>query len=743
MSIFDFTLASADLALFPVNSNHISKNVCELVHYTIDQLNNAVNAPTPLSPVKLALLGNVLFNTRLIMQVMVETSTPEEIIQHMTYTPATPAEEGSMEAPQELELCFPLLSSLCAFIVGFSNKIDANNIYIYQESLRLLITLMGTQLGSVFADVNSNRISQPQVFLDAMCLDAITQESRYGDSINANELVSVLLNHVIEQRRFDVDPSKPAPTAAPVPEETPIDLESGAAAPTESTSTWSAFLELGQFFAFPFQEFARMIVTGDTATPLPFSSLAELSICPILVLAIYQPVEGINPYRACLASLGSASASSVTESSSSITPSSSSSSVPLLALSSISKAKTPSFTQLYQCITSRISEDSMLVLLYILLQNNAEFHRFIASRADLDEMLLPLLSNLYQAHEQTRIRVYTILIIMTILTFDDHFVPALQPITVNTPQWFKEKYLPKLPMPEFILLVLLRTLQLNLKAIHDPYLNDNALACLGNIAGHLSNLRFYSSKSLVQTANLFIGRYSSMLGKSNASIRGSSSPNINRSGSAEESAQNESVAPSSLPTPADEYNSTEIIMDPDVVDADGSQTGAELMTALQEMESYIHTLLEIIDCLFRSKPANQVQLIYAMVLDDKSYLQVLLTHPRLCVIAQQLMDFSEQFLREVQSAQCETPTQVVNHISSVALTWKPNPEPAPVADIKFAYQETNASPFFTPFIWKLFLKKPLIFWNPMNITLYSTGIDPNFAGDDEEDDPPRESFDDV
>ena len=679
------------------------------------------------------------------MHAMIETCTPEDITLHMTFVPSSKVNEDNMDAPQAVDLCFPLLSALCSYIVASAHNLDLSNYRIYQEALKLLITLMGTQLGSNFAQPDSNRLSHRQVFLDALCTDVLQQESRYGDSIKVPELMSVLLNHVIDQRRFDQEAAKPSTSARSTPVEASNDVESGAPIePPTSNSAWSAFVELGNFFAFPFQEFARMLITGDTTIPLSFAPIAELSICTILILVNHQTEEGTNPFRTYLSSLGSAAPPSASASSASITPSSSSSSIPLLTLPVVTNANTPSFNQLYQCITARISEDSMLVLLYMLLQNNAEFHRFIASRADLDVLLLPLLSNLYRAAEQTRVRVYTILILMTILTFDEHFVPAIQTVAVDTPAWFKEKYLPKLPLPELILLVLLRVLQVNLKAIHDPYLHDNCLACLGNLAGQLVHLRFYSAKNLVQTTNLFIARYSSMLGKSSTASLKTSSSSLPRSDGAPGSNAEMAtfVAPSSnaLPTPSDDTAGAEIIIDTDLITATGPQTGAELMGALQEMEGYIHTFLEVIDCLFRKKPSNHVQLIYAMVLDDKRYLQVLVTHPRLGTLAQQLIDFSEHFLRDVQAAQCDTPAQVVSHIANLALTWKPNPEPAPLADIKFAYQETNAAPFFTPYIWKLFLKRPFIYWNPTNIVLYSAGMDPNFAGDDEEEDPPRESF---
>lgn len=710
-------------------------------------LNMAVESVVPLAIEKTASIGQFLFHTRLVMQVMVENCSSEDIARHLTSEIRTTAEDGSPESPRSVQLTFPLLSALSSYLIKESSSINNENHYVYEEALKLLITLLGTQLGSTFDAEESTRISRPQIFLDALCWDTSTQLSNYGESINVNDLVSTLLNHVVAQKRFSPVSAKAQPVAETATPEPNDDLESGNTNQNTASdnSAWSAFVELGLFFAFPFQEFARMLTTGDNKVAITSAPIAELSLCPLLVLVNHQSNNSDkNPFRDFLATMGfphpisSATGSETSSSSSSSAPTG----VSPLKLPSVGNTQThPSFAQLYQCITTHITNDSVLVLLYVLLQTNSEFHRFIASRADLDILILPLLANLYRAHEQTRVRIYTILIVMTILTFDDHFVPSIQAVTIDTPKWFKEKYLPKLPLSELIALVLLRTLQLNLKVIHDDYLHDNCLACLGNLAGQLLNLRFYSAKLLITTFNLFVERYHSLLRKSGPSILASSGEK-EETNSGGKSNENSKSSPH-LPRPSEENDSTEISLGPNFSSAEGeysNQTASSLISVLQDTERYVQTLLEIIDCLFRKKPANNVQLIYVVVLDDKRAFESLFRHARLSPLAQQITEYADQFLRAVQDSLCETPQQVVDRIATMALTWKPsNPANAEIANLKFAYQETNAAPFFTPFIWKIFLKMPFIFWNPTSITLYDTGLDPNFAGDDGPEDRPRES----
>jgi hypothetical protein len=162
----------------------------------------------------------------------------------------------------------------------------------------------------------------------------------------------------------------------------------------------------------------------------------------------------------------------------------------------------------------------------------------------------------------------------------------------------------------------------------------------------------------------------------------------------------------------------------------------ELLQTLDATEGYIRTIIEIIDCLFRKKASNNVQLLYALILETNLF-ESIANHPRLADIVVQIRAPVEHFLREVQAAECNTPTQVVQQLTTSALKWTSD---IPIPDLRFAYQETNAAIFFTPSIWKLTLKHPQIYWNPESIQLFDTGYDPSFAGDDDPEDPPREDL---
>jgi hypothetical protein len=703
---------------------------------------------------------------------MIETSSTDEILQHLIYHPHSSLETQSMEAEEDISLSFPLLTAISNYLIFNSNRLNSNNAYAYLEVVKLLLTMLATQLETNLRDLNSKSPASRQPFLELLTLPQHLQMEYYGESIDAPKLMSVLLDHVIARRKFVK--TKPGSTAATGNDEPTndarIDIEGGVQARNnddnvQEESAWSAFYELGKFFAFPFQEFARMLMTGDTDIHLVSDApLADLCIFPLLIIVNYQnPMDSSisNSFRSFLAGMNHnlpPNIISQDDTSSSTLPSSSSSSSSTSSpIQSSQSSKEPNFTKLYQTIISRISEDSMLLLLYMLLQTNQNFHMFLASRANLDVLLLPLLSTLNRAHESTRLRVYTILIILTILSFDEHFIQSIQSVVIPTPPWYKETFLPAVPLPEFITLVLLRTINLNIRGIRDPYLHDNCLACIGNLGPQLTALQLFTSKKLIHTTQLFVLRYTTMLNKSSsiASITESARiASLKRDDDpSEEDSENYSSddetsdydgdgdIPSSSSRPqTNENDHSTIEMGEEAslaldIGQHAPKSGLELIQSLEATEGYIRTLLEVIDCLFRKKPSQHLMIIYAMILEQNQF-NSLITHPRLSNLVNHLRSCAEFFLQAVQKVECFTPSQVIGEIAKATRVWK-IPQDPPLSDLKFSYQETNASEFFTPSIWKIVLKSQYFYWNPLSIRLFDTGSDPSYAGDDHPDDPPR------
>lgn len=766
-------------ALSSVTANLASKNMSHFIYHTIELLREACEATQRLPTACEALLANCTFHSRLLLRTLIETSTTDQLLQNLTYVESLTGEESPESAQITLQLSFPLLGAVCHFLIAYSSKINGDNLYVYREVIILLLTLMATQLGATLSEPSSTALQSRHVFLDILMMSESAQLASFGDSVNASQLISTLLGHVVARKTFSKATS-PSTGQTLQENDVPVDLEGGGgqeAAQTESA--WAALAELGKFFAFPFQEFARMLMTGDTAIAPPYAPFGDLCLYPVLLLLNYQSKGESNPYRSYLSRLGLPLSPSPTEMRA---EASSSTSVDQLVpvVSATMGQNTISFASLYSSLVLRICEDSTLLLLYMLLQINQEFRIFLASRADLDTLVLPLLQNLYRAHEQTRSRVYTIMIILTILSCDEHFIQTTQAVVIDTPSWFKEKFLRQLPLPEFMALVILRTSYLNTKFIKDSYLQENCMACLGNLATQLTALSFYTAKRFLFTAQLSIQRYNSLLRKSrNISVAPNARTDNVMEGDSDEEAEFEpetsfddfKATRDRITAPADSHGNRDEENPNTAISMEGTNelelhnlSGRELLETLESTENHIRTILEVIDCMFRRKPASNVQLIYALILEP-DLCDTLLTHQRLYDIAALLKTNVEYFLNEVQKKECESATQVVACLSNAALQWKTSQmssfsssspsaltngeqdakfaaaSMAPIADLKFCYEETNGTQFFTPCIWKLLIKHrgDYFYWNPNNIVLYEAeeGVDPNFSGDDGPEDPPR------
>lgn len=778
-----------------MTGNISSGNLSHFIYHTIDTLREACDAPErevplqfALSPARLALVANCVFHSRILLRSLIETSSSDQLLQHLTYQIPSPTEDGSDMASNSIQLCFPLLASITQFLVIYAPKIDGNNLYVCREVVLLLLTLMATQLGANLSESSSEGVQQRHVFLDILVMSESAQLESFGDKLEASQLISTLLDHAITRKTFTRS-VVPSSGSVPVENDASVDIEGGNAqqvAPKESA--WSAFVELGKFFAFPFQEFARMLMTGDTAVPPHYAPFGDLCLYAVLLLLNYQSASASNPFRLYLSQLSSNLISKPSEVRIEASSSSSADEVEEFGIGAKGQ-KGHSFVSIYQSLVQRVCEDSTLILLYMLLQINQEFRGFLASRADLDRLVLPLMQDLYRAHEQTRARVYIIMIILTILSCDEHFIQTTEAVVIDTPSWFKEKFLRQLPLPEFIALVILRTSYLNLKVIKDSYLQENCMACLGNLASQLTNLSFYTSKRFIFTAQLFVQRYQSLLRKSrNISITPKpmeekhvesdvddddddddhdhddeeqydfedatelSSDVVNRRKASLDAKTNKREQ--------EENPNTTIPMDGSMNDMPESHnlSGRELLETLESTENDIRTMLEIIDCMFRRKPASNIQLIYALILEPDLF-STLLSHQRLYSIAKILRNNTEYFLNEVQRKECDSAAQVIACLSTLALQWRTSSSSsisinaqehsssqsassaAPIADLKFGYEETNAALFFTPCLWKLLLKHraDYFYWNPSTIVLYEvdTGLDPSFSGDDTPEDPPR------
>lgn len=152
-----------------------------------------------------------------------------------------------------------------------------------------------------------------------------------------------------------------------------------------------------------------------------------------------------------------------------------------------------------------------VLLLYMTLQANHSFLHFVLAKSDPETLLAPLLAMLYSyantpaagasaggSDPLTSASTYILLVVLLILTNDGIYCGNLHTAecSVGNVEWYKQRVLSNISMGSLAVVVLIRTLQSNLRH-QDAYISRNSLYVLSNMAPHFSALHPYAAQRLV------------------------------------------------------------------------------------------------------------------------------------------------------------------------------------------------------------------------------------------------------
>ena len=73
--------------------------------------------------------------------------------------------------------------------------------------------------------------------------------------------------------------------------------------------------------------------------------------------------------------------------------------------------------------------------------------------------------------------------------------------------WFKERILHNVSLGSLLVIILVRTVQLNLTRLHDSYIQSNCLAILTNLAPSFRALHPHAARSLVSLFDVLARRF--------------------------------------------------------------------------------------------------------------------------------------------------------------------------------------------------------------------------------------------
>lgn len=155
-----------------------------------------------------------------------------------------------------------------------------------------------------------------------------------------------------------------------------------------------------------------------------------------------------------------------------------------------------------------------VMLLYIILQSNHSFLNSLLAKSEPEEVLAPLLAVLYSyaspspsslragafaaADPLASASTYILLVILLILSSDSKYSANLHKADccLANVEWYKERVLLDVSMGSLTVIVLVRTIQANLRD-QDTYIGRTCLAILCNLAPHLAGLHPYAAQRMV------------------------------------------------------------------------------------------------------------------------------------------------------------------------------------------------------------------------------------------------------
>jgi len=143
-----------------------------------------------------------------------------------------------------------------------------------------------------------------------------------------------------------------------------------------------------------------------------------------------------------------------------------------------------SFSKLYYSLCSTLLREHVNLFLYTLIHENVSFRSYVLNhhRHDLDYLLMPQLEVLYREVDISKHHVYMIINTWILLTQSPGFDTAIRNIRVKDVPFFKEAPLKDLALTQVMQIVLLRTLQLNLRTkLKEPHIFNNCLASFCNL----------------------------------------------------------------------------------------------------------------------------------------------------------------------------------------------------------------------------------------------------------------------
>ncbi|GAB6032050.1 hypothetical protein CHUAL_010419 [Chamberlinius hualienensis] len=333
------------------------------------------------------------------------------------------------------------------------------------------------------------------------------------------------------------------------------------------------------------------------------------------------------------------------------------------------------YSQVFTTLCSTMKDDQTTLLLYLLLHRNQHFRTYILSRADIEELVVPILKILYQANDRNSHHIYMALIILLILSEDELFNKAVHQSVLKGVTWYTERSLSSVSLGGLLILVVIRTIQFNMTRMRDKYLHTNCLAALANMSSQFRDLHVYVAQRIV-------GLFESLAKRHHRSME-------------------------QLQTATESQ------------DPDEENLAADLLQDLAVLEEVLRMVLEIINSCLCNQLIHSNHLIYTLLYKRECFEQFR-NHPTFQDIIQNIETVLTYFSSKLEAANKDlSADDVLQIIQEGSMQW-PGDRFMKFPDLKFKYvEEDQPEEFFIPYVWSLVYNSSNLYWNAENIRLFN------------------------
>lgn len=358
-------------------------------------------------------------------------------------------------------------------------------------------------------------------------------------------------------------------------------------------------------------------------------------------------------------------------------------------------------SRLYSTVCAELTSELTTLLLYNLLHCNSDVKAFILSKTDIEALVVPILKVLYLAPHHNSHHVYMALIILLILTEDNHFNKSIHDVPIQHVVWYTDRNLSGVSLGDLIILVLIRTIQFNMSQMRDQYLHTNCLAALANMSSHFKRLHPYAAQRIFTMISMLTSKLMKL---------------YVRNKEMQLAAQNQ------LPiTSQEEISNKTSKQQQENGDAVAINMDPTCVLNVEVVEEIARMLLEIVNsCLTgASTLRNNANLVYAL-LQSRTTFEKLKEFGRFQDVLQNVETLLEYF-----DARFDTSEPDMNNVEQVHELIKqivvqiPTHQLRKFPELNFKYvEELNAEEFFVPYVWLLVYNKSGVFWNPGCVQLF-------------------------